>query len=313
MSESSYDHIIIKKATTICAIDLADTRTIHAILISLSPLLARSCIADLHVIYCGLLATCFLSLIVVVMAKDGGTWAASGTSSIVEDVIPDELLALILSWLLPCHPPAGVARAGTLAAGARALTQASRVCRRWYRVSSDPAIWSLLLEQYAELPEVAALVQHLSFPQALPEHHQHHQTHEHHHHQAMAYDRLAPKRIATTILSSKVNMRQSRSHQSTLSYHMFRITRLAARGAWLITGAESEVCLWELTPTRPRAKSAPPSHKDRKPRMRLRAAVNQRGRVLVVGTNSCGVAAFGYSARASPRLVWRAARRARSR
>ena len=201
-------------------------------------------------------------------------------TSVFEDAIPDELLALILSFLVPSSPSsddAALSRSSTpayqyrrlIVAAAQNLSNASRVNHRWHRVSSDPSIWWLLIRPLTRTPEVSALIEQMLMQ------HQHMDYHSHNNdgddnddldrdasqalqrsrysRELSAHELLAPKRIAATIIMAKNNMYASRCKRDAISFHIFPVSHSIATGCWIATSNEFELCVWQLVPHAPRS------------------------------------------------------------
>jgi hypothetical protein len=214
--------------------------------------------------------------------------------SIVEEVIPDELLALLLSFLVPSLDALdSLDAARLLQQAAFNIARSSRVNRRWNRVASDTSIWAPIIQFYASMPEICHLVPYLSYKRSakaqrttdttnttfntrFEQQQQHLTTNDST--GALIYDRAAAKRIAATIFTTKRNLLQGLSRHNTMAYHMYKIAHFHAVGSWCITGGESEVCVWQLMPHRPlkSSSSSSSSKQVEQPQSQSRAQRNQQ-------------------------------------
>ena len=217
---------------------------------------------------------------------------------IFEGSIPDELLTVILSFLVPSCGRDG-ARAWR--AAVLDLVHASSVNHRWYRVANDPSIWWPLVEHHAHDAEVAAMIeQHLA--------------HSGRSSSAAAaaalvryptqsvFELLAPKRIAATIFVAKSNMAAGRwkrelgSHLYT--HHYGWIARSCSSGSWIVSSDSLDICVWQLMPhasAKRHTSSSVAATKKLPSRLRLRMVLQVNGK-HVMAINNDGILAIGYEA-----------------
>ena len=214
----------------------------------------------------------------------------SSSLFIFEGSIPDELLTVILSFLVPSCRRDG-ARAWR--AAVLDLVHASSVNHRWYRVANDPSIWWPLVEHHAHDAEVAAMIE------------------QHHAHIGRSpslsryavqsvFELLAPKRIAATIFMSKSNMAAGRWKRELGSHHYGEIARSCSSGSWIVSSDWSEMCVWQMMPhasAKRHTSSSVGATKKLPSRLQLRMVLQVREK-HVMAINNDGILAIGYDSQA---------------
>ena len=222
----------------------------------------------------------------------------SSSLFIFEGSIPDELLTVILSFLVPSCRRDG-ARAWR--AAVLDLVHASSVNHRWYRVANDPSIWWPLVEHHAHDAEVAAMIE---------QHHAHSGRSSSAAAAAAAalvryptqsvFELLAPKRIAATIFVAKSNMAASRWKRELGSHHYGSIARSCSSGSWIVSSDSLDICVWQLMPhaSAKRHTSSSVAATQKLPsRLQLRMVLQVREK-HVMAINNDGVLAIGYDSQA---------------